>query len=273
MIRDEIKRRLPGFTKSELRVANYVLDNANDVIELSISEIAEKTETSDATIIRFCKRLGLNGVYQLKINLSNELGNAGYIVGDKPGQASLYSDYWERVGSYAAHLSKVIDEETVDSCLEEIYAASTIHIAGWGNTGMVAADFAHRLTMFGFNTFFSTIPEYAIRNLATSPERTLVVAFSHSGSSIHIIDTLKLAKSLDRRTILITNTEESPAKKYADIKLISNLRNEIFQDLGAASHILEYMIIDLLLFGIVSKGEPKIKISDQAEVLLSRHKL
>lgn len=273
MIRDEIKKRLTGFTKSELRVANYVLEYANDVIELSISDIAEKTKTSDATIIRFCKRLGLNGVYQLKINLSNELGNAGYIVGDKPGQTSLYSDYWEKVGSYVAHLSKVIDVEAVDRCLEEIYAANIIHVSGWGNTGMVAADFAHRLTMFGFNTFSTTIPEYALRNLATSPKNTLVVAFSHSGSSIHIIDTLKLAKALDRRTILITNTEESPAKKYADIRLVSNVRNEIFQDLGAASHILEYMMIDLVLFGIVSKGESKIKISDHAEVLLSRHKL
>lgn len=44
MIRDEIKKRLTGFTKSELRVANYVLECANDVIELSISDIAEKNE-------------------------------------------------------------------------------------------------------------------------------------------------------------------------------------------------------------------------------------
>ncbi len=272
MILEEIQKKMPGFTKSEKQVAEYILAHANAVIELSISEIAALTNTSDATIIRFCKRLGLNGVYQLKINLSNELGNSGYLVGGKQEDTNHFSKYWKKVESNITSLSQNLDEKIIEDSIETIIAAKQIHISGWGNTGMVAADFAHRLTMFGFNTFFTTVPEYAMRNLATSQEQTILIAFSHSGSSIHIIDMLKLARSLNRKTILITNTEGSPANKYADLSLIANIRNELFKDLGAASHISEYIIIDLLLYGVLSQKGPA-QISDQAEVLLSRHKL
>ena len=120
MILEEIQKKMPGFTKSEKQVAEYILAHANAVIELSISEIAALTNTSDATIIRFCKRLGLNGVYQLKINLSNELGNSGYLVGGKQEDTNHFSKYWKKVESNITSLSQNLDEKIIEDSIETI---------------------------------------------------------------------------------------------------------------------------------------------------------
>lgn len=272
MITDTIKSRIHEFTKSEVRIAECIINEPYHVIDISISEFASLTKTSDATIIRFCHRLGLSGFYQLKIKLANELGNQGMIVGESAENTDLVSLFWSKIQNYILTLSANINQGTVLECVNYIMTANIIHIGGWGNTGTISADFAHRLTRFGLRTFTSDIPEYSMRSLAACTPDSLYIAISHSGLSIHIVDSLKLAKSLNIKTILISNAPNSPASRYADLKLFADVKNEIFHDLGAASHLVEMMIIDLLIFFVESKIEPS-NISDQAEVLLSRYKL
>ena len=60
---------LPYFTKSELKVAEYIL-NSNNTINCSLSTLAKKIKVSEPTIIRFSRSIGLNGYSDLKLKLS-----------------------------------------------------------------------------------------------------------------------------------------------------------------------------------------------------------
>ena len=46
----------------------------------------------------------------------------------------------------------------------------------------------------------------------------VVVAFSHSGRSADTIKALRLAKSRDAHTIVITNTPDAPIGNWADVR-------------------------------------------------------
>ena len=60
---------------SEKKVADYILANPSLLISLSISELADLSGSSEATITRFSRHLGFSGFQQLKISLVNDKTN------------------------------------------------------------------------------------------------------------------------------------------------------------------------------------------------------
>lgn len=60
-------------TPVERRVARFMLDNPTKIINMPVKEIARHSDTSDAAIVRFSKRIGLAGIKELKVELAKEL--------------------------------------------------------------------------------------------------------------------------------------------------------------------------------------------------------
>ena len=60
--------------KSEAKVADFVLANPNDVINMRIVDLASQTEVSEPTVIRFCRAIGFNGFQAFKLQLAQQMG-------------------------------------------------------------------------------------------------------------------------------------------------------------------------------------------------------
>ena len=60
-------------TKSERRIADYIMENERNIMEQTISDIAVQTRSSEITVSRFCKKLGFSGLQSLKIALAGEI--------------------------------------------------------------------------------------------------------------------------------------------------------------------------------------------------------
>ena len=71
----KIREGKSSFRESEQKVAEYVLAHPREVINLPITELAERIEVSEATIVRMCKQIGFRGFQELKINLALEIVN------------------------------------------------------------------------------------------------------------------------------------------------------------------------------------------------------
>ena len=61
------------FSESEKEIARYILNHGDDVLSMSVKELAKNTYTSPATIVRLCKKIGLEGYNDFKIKYSAEL--------------------------------------------------------------------------------------------------------------------------------------------------------------------------------------------------------
>ena len=57
-------------SKSETKVASYVLDNAHEVIKMRIADLARGSQVSEPTVIRFCRAIGFDGFQSFKLNLA-----------------------------------------------------------------------------------------------------------------------------------------------------------------------------------------------------------
>ena len=58
---DNIRQMYEELFSAEKKVAKYILENRQEVVMLSVSELAHKSGASEATVVRMCKHLGYDG--------------------------------------------------------------------------------------------------------------------------------------------------------------------------------------------------------------------
>lgn len=269
MTLDTIRSCYSEMFQAEKKVADYILKHPEEVVELNIAELAKRSETSDATVIRMCRHVGYSGFYQMKISLASEL--LGKQKKDVQSEQGSLKEFFDKVSRDIREAAEKMNQDIVKRCVNLLAEAETVYLIAWGNTGEIAADFAHRLTRLGIKSFVSDVPEYAIRSVGLSGKRDVMVAISHSGETIHVIQALRLAREIGMETILITDTRQSDAAREAGYVLCTESRDHPFQDLGGASHVMELLVVDALLYLLKDKETMKDK-GDRTEFLLSRYK-
>ena len=71
-----LERSKGQLRQAEQLVADYVLNKPGVVVKASISEVATLAGTSDATVLRCCRRLGYDGFPEFKLALARDLARA-----------------------------------------------------------------------------------------------------------------------------------------------------------------------------------------------------
>jgi DNA-binding MurR/RpiR family transcriptional regulator len=217
--------------------------------------------------------LGYSGFYQLKINLASENGP---IDTGNPGYAENLRDVRDLINYTTALMAgsvKNISMETINSCLDLLARASMVYITAWGNTGAVAMDFSHRLRRCGKRTLTSQDADSFLEALYLSGPEDVLVTVSHSGTSLHIIQSMEVARQRNMKCILITNSADSQAGGMADYVLSAEVESSLFGYYGGESHLFEMMLVDIIIY-FFSSRYPELRAEvDGAEVLLSQYKL
>ena len=75
----------PSLRESERKIADYILTHPDEITYMSITELAERTDTSEATVIRFAQRLGYSGYAALKIALTIDRRDGAVPLPPGPG--------------------------------------------------------------------------------------------------------------------------------------------------------------------------------------------
>ena len=258
---------------AEKKVADFILSNPERVVATNVSELAELSGASDATVIRMCKRAGYEGYYQVKIKLSHDLGKDTMIKLQKGNQQpENVNDVFQVIISNLLHTAKQLDMQLILDCVKLIKNSQTVYVVATGNTIPIAMDMAFRLGRFGIRTMSSVIAEYVLGNIGLATSQDLVISITHSGSSKQVMQALELAKNRNIKTITITDCPRSPVAQVSDYILCTMVSNPIFHDYGPTSHIYEMAIIDTLLYFIANGNALQGNI-DQVELLFSEYKL
>ena len=86
-IQSTIESSAAAFTPSIRRVADAIRKKPSIVLDKTISELAASCRTSEASVLRFCRAVGVSGYPQLRMSLAAELGERVGPVwsGDDPG--------------------------------------------------------------------------------------------------------------------------------------------------------------------------------------------
>lgn len=72
---NQIYSELQSMSQSDQKIAQKIIENPGQIVNCTISELANLAKVSDASVTRFCHNLGLAGFHDLKIQLVQVAGN------------------------------------------------------------------------------------------------------------------------------------------------------------------------------------------------------
>lgn len=271
-----IKQMYDDMGPGEKRIANWLLENQGEIISLSISELADKCGSGEATIVRFARRLGLEGYQELKLSIAQEASNSRRIYDEnitKDDTCSvIFSKITEGIYRSLEHTKKVLNENKFHDAAKELLKADRIAIFGLGNSAAIAIDAQHKFLRAGLAA--AAYSDNHMQAIAAShlTNNDVAIGISHSGSSIDIVDALKIAKEAGATAISITNFGKSPIDKYSDIVLFTASEEIKYTIFGMNSRIAQLAIIDTLYtYLVMNKDEEGMKaINDTERALQSK---
>lgn len=272
-----IKTMYEDMGPGEKKIANWILENQSEIISLSISELAEKCGSGEATIVRFAKRLGLIGYQELKISIAQESSNSRKIVNETITSDDSCSIIFEKISNdiYRSleHTKKILNTDSMELAANKIMNARRIVIFGLGNSSSVAIDAQHKFLRAGLDA--AAYCDNHMQAIAAShlTSNDVAIGISHSGSSKDIVEALKLARESGATTICITNFGKSPIIKQSDIALFTASEETKYTILGMNSRHAQLAIIDSIYTYIVfRKSEEGIKAIHNTERSLQSKK-
>lgn len=247
-------------TKSEQRIADYITNHADEIMDKTIPELAKNTNSAEITISRFCKKLGFSGLQGLKIALAAELSSAGDVRFQEIQRGDSYEQVAGKVfGNISEGLQdtlKILDYGAVDKAIAVLSKARRVAVYGFGNSATVCRDIETRFLRFGMLVQAYDDVSQQLTSASLLTRQDAVIAVSHSGSTLNLLKTVEVAKKSGAQIIVITSYAQSNLAKLGDIVLTGMGREVHYRSEAVASRLIHMAITDVLYTGI-AMGQPE----------------
>ena len=240
-----------GLPPTARRIATYIAEHADEVIRMSITEVAEQTGASEGSIVGLCRRLGASGFQELKILLSRDLVEPMRMIHEDLRPSDTVTDVAQHV--FAAHIAslqetqKLLDQKTLGRAVEIVRASRRVEVYGIGSAAPIAQDLGYRLLQLGFDAKPVTDSHIQAVSAAMADSGTAVVTVSHSGSTQETVLATELAKKAGARTIGITRMGKSPLVRHCDVVLHTIANETRYRPEAMSSRVAQLAIIDTLV--------------------------
>lgn len=154
-----------GFSDLERYLADYILENADDVLKLSIADLASSSSTSKATIIRLCKKLGLKGYRDFRLALSADLERRSIDRHDIDADQPLSEGDSARM---VVDSISILMKEAVDACAgslrvydieraaRAVLSAGHVHFFAHGDSAISTLAFSNQVMKLGVRSSLAT---------------------------------------------------------------------------------------------------------------------
>ncbi len=259
------------------KIADFVLNEYDNAIHMTIIEFAEKCEVSEASVVRFCQSMGYKGFNDLKINLAAEMqtGNQMILedVGEDDDEKTIFRKVFNSEMQALQSTMNGVDQGEFIRAVRSIVYANTVEFFSFGNSRPIVMDTHYRFLRIGINSRIGVDTSDSLIHASMLSSRDVAIGVSHSGSTKHTVKMLETAKDNGAVTICLTGYEKSPITKVSDICLISSSVETAFRDVAMTSRIAQMGIMDALFVAVAFKRlEMSKKYIHSTDSILSEEK-
>lgn len=259
-----IRDRYENFSKAYKKISDYILSNPQDLIKSTALDISKRCGVSSASIVRFAKYIGFNGLDDLKISIASKNYNddknyINPIISSNDSIQELCDKLMVLIKSSNEDFFYQLDKNLLEKSFDIIRKSKSIYILGIGASSLPAYDLFHKLKRVNFNAFFYKDAHLNAEAFNYIGDKDVVIAFSYSGRTKEIIYPVKIAISKKTPVIAITRKKKNPLSSMANIP-ITVPNNEELTRIGAITSKYSSLIIsDLLYLGCIQKDFDNIK--------------
>lgn len=259
-----IRSLLPGLARAEQRVAKVVLDNPGSVARRSITEVADAAGTSETTVTRFCKAIGVGGYPELRIALAADTARTearaerdlGGEIGPEDELAQVVTKVTFADARAVEETADQLDIATLQQVVDVVAAAGRVDVYGVGASAFVALDLQQKLHRIGRVSFAWNDTHIMLTSAAVLGTGDVAVGISHTGATTDTVEALRTARQHGATTVALTNFPRSPITEVADLVLTTAARETTFRSGAMASRIAQLTVIDCLFIGVAQRHLP-----------------
>lgn len=255
---------LQNFSESEKILAEYILNNGEDVLLMSSQELAAVTFTSPATVIRFCKKLGLKGYNDFKFKYSAELQsistnknkvdfNLPFKKNDSVKDITTKMNllYKESIDDTL----KLFNFDILENVAKLLNKSKIIKIFGIGSNSPYTVDFQYKMMRIGHSVQMAPMPTEQHIFALNTDSNTCAILISYSGETQDIIDIADILNENNTPIISITSYNDNRLSKRAQYSLHTSSRENIISKISTfSSGISIQFILDTLFCCIFEKN-------------------
>ena len=222
-----IRERYGQMSKGEKRLSDFILENPVRILGMTAADIAEASGVSTASVIRYVKKLGAEGLDRFKLELASSMDPdegeewkmADPVLSKEDNLESICEKMQARTESAFKDFFYQLDRQELERAVNMVKSARKLYLLGIGSSYTVAYDLFHKLRRAGFDANC-----YQDINMVTEffnyiDDRDVVIAVSYSGQSSEVLYACRQAKEKQAQVIAITRNRDSAIKAMADICL------------------------------------------------------
>ena len=255
-----VQDRYANLRPSEQIVADYLRNNADKRMSLSITEFAQILGVSEATISRVSRALGYSGYSDLKLSMAEGAVRRAGIVNiptELDPEDALITTSAKLAGLLSSAIMSTqanLDTERLDRCLAMIRSARKIVLAGCGGAAAICDEAAHLFMKAGLDAASYSDGYTQIVVAANLRPDCLMIGISHTGTTQNVANALRLARENGAMTLAITSDIATEVGQAADVVLVTGQSATpsvpLFGDF-LEGRISQLFLIDVLYLGIV----------------------
>jgi len=273
-----IKELQITFKPSEAKIAKYILDNAHVVTELSINELAKACDTSEASIVRFCRTIGLKGFQELKIKIAVSLSKQTKKLDGGITDDDDVADVIQKIANFNKqaidNTISLLDVKSIIKAVDALSNANKIDFYGVAASGTVAYDAMLKFARINIPCTAYQDSHLQLTSAVNLKKGDVACGISYSGATKEIVEAIQVAKEAGATTISLTKYGQSPLVKTADINLFVSSEEAMFRSGAMASRIAQLTVIDILFILVARKKYNEVvKYLENTSEILSMRKI
>lgn len=276
----KLREMKDSLTPVEKMIADYVLENTFEVPRLSIKVLANRSKTSDASVLRFCKTLGYGGYRDFVVSVSASLASLDdeedeQYTDIRPGDdlKTIITNIPHNNCKSIEDTLMVIDRKQIAKAVELIRETTKIDFYGMGASGLVCMDAQQKFMRINKMCHAYTDGHSQLTAATLLSKGDVVVLISNSGSTEEIIEALEVAKEAGASVIAITRYGKSILADKADVVLFISSPEISIRSGAMGSRIAMLSVIDILFAGVASAEYNNVKryLTKTHNILMSKH--
>lgn len=254
-----IRSNYARLSDKEKIIAKYIINHPQTIIHSTINEVAEKLNVADATVFRFCKRVGFKGYQAMKIALASEIMTPAQQIlediSEDDNERLVAEKIFKSNIKTLEYTLQVLDETSLTKAVQLLLHASRIHFYGTGGSAVIAMDAYHKFIRTGIQSFAFIDSHFQLMSASQLTGDDTAVIISHSGTNKDTLNILNTANENGARTIAITSYPKSYLSTHADVTLLTSSEETEYRSEALASRIGQLSLIDALYANVMMRNK------------------
>ena len=247
-----------SLSNAEKKVADYFLDNTENVFNMPIAQLAQEAGVSKVAWVRFCKDIGFDGLKDLKKALFAQMREKAEDTAADPfsdvrdiaDTGSLIEGIKQNSVRAIQDTAELLDPVSLEKAARILLNAKSVRIFGVGASGLVGQDLHSKLMRINKNSYFSTDHHTQLTYAANMTSQDVAVLISMSGKTADILEVLALTKRCATPSIALTKYSKTPLAMNADINLYISAPEITMRSGAMSSRLAQLMVIDALFTAV-----------------------